>query len=152
MNKNKIAIIFVTLLILSCGGLYMNNKIKNDKQEQKEFLEKVTKIQEPYIKKYLDYYFNGIETITLTTTEQTPTGTIGINGYINNDKSLDFKATFDSDKPGSNMGLFHATSILDLRKSEVETPAKNMEEILKEERKKKRAEEKTSSTKNWFNI
>lgn len=149
--KNK-KYILLALLILTCGVLFMNYKIKENEKIEIEYLDSLADKQEPYIKKYLTYYFNGIETVTLTTKERIPTGTVGVHGYINNDPSLGFTATFDSDKPGSNMGLLPTFDITPMRKPESETPAKNMEEILKEERKKKRAEEKTSSTQNWFNI
>lgn len=58
----------------------------------------------------------------------------------------------DNPKPGKNMGIIMSDPLYEMAKPESETPAKNMEVILKEERKKKRAEEKTSSTQNWFNI
>lgn len=130
----------------------MNYKINEDQRKEQERLDLVAKEQEPYIEKYLNYNFNGIDTIEITKVENSPTNTIYISGYINNDKELDFAASFESSKPGSNMGLSIGQKFAEMAKPESETPAKNMEEILKEERNKKRAENKTSSTQNWFNI
>lgn len=149
--KKKTIVLFI-LFILTCGGLFMNYKINEDQQKGQERLDLVAKEQEPYIEKYLNYNFNGIDTIEITNVKNSPTNTIYISGYINNDKELDFVASFESSKPGSNMGLSIGQKFAEMAKPEAETPAKNMEEILKEERKKKRAEEKTSSTQNWFNI
>ncbi|MBC9786975.1 DUF1433 domain-containing protein [Carnobacterium maltaromaticum] len=150
--KKKISIVFSILFILTCGGLYMNHKIKENNEKQQEWLNKVVSEQEPYINKYLNYYYNGIESITLTESEQIPTGAVSIEGYVNNDKEKSFSIMLDNPKPGKNMGIIMSDSLYEMAKPESETPAKNMEEILKEERKKKRAEEKTSSTQNWFNI
>ena len=150
--KKNITIVLIILLILTCGGLLMNQKLKKDEQIKIKYLDQVKQDQEPYIEKYIRYYFNNIDTISLTTTEQIPTGAITIKGFINDNEKLDFTAFIDNPKPGSNIGLSYGEEFYELTKPESETPAKNMEEILKEERKKKRAEEKTSSTQNWFNI
>lgn len=48
----------------------------------------------------------------------------------------------DNPKPGKNMEIIMSDPLYEMAKPESETPAKNMEEILKEERKKKEQNKK----------
>lgn len=52
----------------------------------------ILKREGPRVEKFMKYNFEGIKKITIKSLEETPMGGYFLNGYINDDKDLDFSA------------------------------------------------------------
>ncbi|WP_342610549.1 DUF1433 domain-containing protein [Staphylococcus hsinchuensis] len=91
MNKNKLFfflfIVFIIIMLI-IGGIYIIHKKQKDCY---------TNAQEKRIDLYLNENLNGYKNLTLTNTKISPMGAFEIEGYVNHDKKLDFKASIWSE-------------------------------------------------------
>ncbi|KRM51741.1 DUF1310 family protein [Ligilactobacillus araffinosus] len=105
MNK-KIKIFLVILIpatILFLGGIFIENSkeeqhtemIRIAKEHQKEMDEQVRYGDKNHHIKAITYQWN--------TVEHNPMGGFELQGYVNNDKNLDFGISFDSDNGGKSI-------------------------------------------------
>ncbi|WKB36023.1 DUF1433 domain-containing protein [Terrilactibacillus sp. S3-3] len=109
--KTKIIIVLCALFVISLtiggyGWMKHEEQMKQE-SEKKTFITK----QEKRIVKFFKYNVPSFKSITFTGNDTTPTGGLFIDGYINNDKDLNFSAqislgagenNFDGDSDYSN--------------------------------------------------
>ncbi|MDM5187435.1 DUF1433 domain-containing protein [Bacillus sp. DX4.1] len=125
MKKNLIIVLSIICIIT--GGYFTMEYLK-----QKEKEEKFWKDQEARIEKYIHYNIKDVKSITFTKHEVNPMGVPSIDGYINDDKELDFIASISTTKDFEN----DFTRSRKLGKL-IKKPAKSVSEIEKEEKEKK---------------
>ncbi|GGC95752.1 DUF1433 domain-containing protein [Enterococcus wangshanyuanii] len=106
MKNNKVFISVVLVMLLLTGGLFIEKK-KNDDMK--------LDVQKKRIEEYIKYNYEAINSITFTDSKRVPTGGTYINGYINNDTSMDFsgwltpdtfEGNFDSSLQFENLSKF----------------------------------------------
>lgn len=126
MRKKRNLIVLTVLLVLiiiALGGVWMHNK----NVEEEAYWDK----QKERITLFLKYNYEGVDKITFEDTYKLPTGTVGIDGYVNDDKELDFSADIDS---GMNFEAGGSTSakLADMSKKEYRVKKKTVSDILKD--------------------
>ena len=107
MNKKIFWIpLSILLILLICGGgIYM--QIENHQREEKMEMIKIAKDHKKEMDEQVRYgdKDNHIKTITYEwdTVNHNPMGGFELQGYVNNDKNLDFGISFDSDNGGKSI-------------------------------------------------
>lgn len=86
-TKGKIVIIILIVGFICIGGMKMKLHIAEN-----EMKKEILKREGPRVEKFMKYNFEGIKKITIKSLEETPMGGYFLNGYINDDKDLDFSA------------------------------------------------------------
>ncbi|PHK49332.1 DUF1433 domain-containing protein [Staphylococcus edaphicus] len=86
-NKNKIFVLISIIVILLLVGLYLSHKNKKDTYFE---------TQKDRIDLYFKYNLKDYHTLKITKFEQNPMGGFFVDGYINNDKTLEFEAYISS--------------------------------------------------------
>ncbi|MFG3612761.1 DUF1433 domain-containing protein [Rummeliibacillus stabekisii] len=86
MKKNILFITVSILLLISAEGYFIYHHEKQEKQE-KYFTK-----QEQRVEKFLTYNIPRFKTVTFTKEDVSPMGLPYLEGYVNNDKRLDFVA------------------------------------------------------------
>lgn len=122
-KRNLIVLVVFLVLILVVGGIWMHNK----KSEEEAYWN----TQKERITLFLKYNYEGVDKITFEDTYKLPTGTVGIDGYINGDKELDFSADMDS---GMDFEAGGSTSakLAEMSKKEYRVKKKTVSDILKD--------------------
>lgn len=113
------------LLVISIGGYYMYQK----GQQENALWDK----QKPRIEKFYKYNYQRVESITFGKSYTFPNKTNVIEGYINNDKDLSFKAYVD---PGTNFESEGTVSkdLSKLLKPEFQSKVMSVTDIQKKEK------------------
>ncbi|MED1011913.1 DUF1433 domain-containing protein [Bacillus mycoides] len=123
----KIMILIVSAVMLIAGGYFTMEYLK-----QKEKEEQFWKVQEARVEKYIRYNIKDVQSITFTKHEVNPMGVPSVDGYINNDKELNFSASISTTKNFEDK-LSRSGKLGKL----VKKPEKSVSEIEKEEKEKK---------------
>ncbi|PGZ97131.1 hypothetical protein COE51_15225 [Bacillus pseudomycoides] len=122
MKKNIMLFISVMLII---AGAYFTIEYFKHKDKEKQFW----KEQEARIEKYIHYNVRDVQSISFTEHGVNPMGVPYIEGYVNNDKELDFNASIiNSEKFEEN---FNCSGKLDKL---IKKPEKSISEIKKEKK------------------
>ncbi|EJS45751.1 hypothetical protein ICG_05851 [Bacillus cereus BAG1X1-3] len=100
--------------------------------KKKEQEEKFWKAQKTRVEKYIRYNIEDVKSITFTEHKVSPMGVPHIQGYINNNKELDFIASISTTENFENK--FTRSGELD---EMIKKPAKSVSEIEKEKKEKK---------------
>ncbi|PEA56716.1 hypothetical protein CON64_00290 [Bacillus pseudomycoides] len=124
--KKKL-IVILSIIFIIAGGYFTMEYLK-----QKEKEEKFWKTQEARVEKYIRYNIKDVQSITFTKHEVNPMGVPSVDGYINNNKELNFSASISTTKDFENK----FSRSRELGKL-VKTPTKSVSEIEKEEKEKK---------------
>ena len=118
MNKKIFWIsLSILLILLICGGgIYM--QIENHQREEKMEMIKIAKDHKKEMDEQVRYGDKNhhIKTITYEwdTVEHNPMGGFELQGYVNNDKNLDFGISFDSDNGGKSIYCYEYTCAVQL--------------------------------------
>lgn len=118
MNKKIFWIsLSILLILLICGGgIYM--QIENHQREEKMEMIKIAKDHKKEMDEQVRYGDKNhhIKTITYEwdTVEHNPMGGFELQGYVNNDKNLDFGISFDSDNGGKSIYCYEYTCVVQL--------------------------------------
>lgn len=123
----KVMILVVSAVILIAGG-YIGMKYVEKKEQEERFWKK----QEARVEKYIHYNVKDVQSITFTKHEVNPMGVPSVDGYINNDKELNFSASISTTKNFEDK-LSRSGKLGEL----VKKPEKSVSEIEKEEKEKK---------------
>ena len=86
-NKNKIFVLISIIVLLLAVGLYLSHKNKKDTYFE---------IQKDRIDLYFKYNLKGYQTMKINNFKKSPMKGYFIDGYINDDKSLEFEAYISS--------------------------------------------------------
>lgn len=70
----------------------MKEQHEKKENKQEEAIQHIIKEEKPRIEKYLKYNYKNVKEVKITKVDQTPMGTIYLDGYINQNKELDFSA------------------------------------------------------------
>ncbi|MBY7136991.1 DUF1433 domain-containing protein [Bacillus sp. 12RED03] len=122
----KVIILVVSAIVLIAGGYFTMEYLK-----QKEIEEKFWKTQETRVEKYIHYNIKDVKSITFTKKDVSPMGVPSVEGYINNDKELNFSASISTTKNFEDK-LSRSGKLGEL----VKKPEKSVSEIEKEEKAK----------------
>ncbi|PHA96477.1 hypothetical protein COE79_27000 [Bacillus toyonensis] len=122
----KVIILVVSAIVLIAGGYFTMEYLK-----QKEIEEKFWKTQETRVEKYIHYNIKDVKSITFTKKDVSPMGVPSVEGYINNDKELNFTASISTTKNFEDK-LSRSGKLGEL----VKKPEKSVSEIEKEEKAK----------------
>ncbi|MCU5242987.1 DUF1433 domain-containing protein [Bacillus cereus] len=123
----KAIIIIISIIFIITGG-YLGMEYLQKKEQEGLFW----KQQETRIEKYIRYNIKDVQSITFTKHEVNPMGVPSVDGYINNDKELNFSASISTTKNFEDK-LSRSGKLGEL----VKKPAKSVSEIEKEEKEKK---------------
>ncbi|EPF02399.1 MULTISPECIES: DUF1433 domain-containing protein [Bacillus] len=123
----KVMILVVSAIVLIAGG-YLGMEYLQKKEQEGLFW----KQQETRIEKYIRYNIKDVQSITFTKHEVNPMGVPSVDGYINNDKELNFSASISTTKNFEDK-LSRSGKLGEL----VKKPEKSVSEIEKEEKEKK---------------
>ncbi|MES9694967.1 hypothetical protein CN639_20295 [Bacillus toyonensis] len=123
----KVMILVVSVVVLIAGG-YLGMEYLQKKEQEGLFW----KQQETRIEKYIRYNIKDVQSITFTKYEVNPMGVPSVDGYINNDKELNFSASISTTKNFEDK-LSRSGKLGEL----VKKPEKSVSEIEKEEKEKK---------------
>ncbi|WP_410984270.1 DUF1433 domain-containing protein [Bacillus cereus] len=123
----KVIILVVSVMLVIAGGYFTMEYL-----EQKEQEEKLWKVQEARVEKYIRYNVKDVKSITFTEHKISPMGVPHIKGYINDNRELWFDAGLDdNDIFESKLGCSGEFGKL------IKDPEKSVSEIEKEEKEKK---------------
>lgn len=86
-NKNKIFVLISIIVLLLAVGLYLSHKNKKDTYFE---------IQKDRIDLYFKYNLKGYQTMKINNFKKSPMKGYFIDGYINDDKTLEFEAYISS--------------------------------------------------------
>lgn len=116
-RKTILIISGVILVIALCiGGIYM--QIENHQREEKLEMIKIAKDHQKEMDEQVRYGDKNhhIKTITYEwdTVKHNPMGGFELQGYVNNDKNLDFGISFDSDNGGKSIYCYEYTCAVQL--------------------------------------
>ncbi|HDR7002314.1 TPA: DUF1433 domain-containing protein, partial [Bacillus cereus] len=120
----KAIIIIISIIFIITGG-YLGMEYLQKKEQEGLFW----KQQETRIEKYIRYNIKDVQSITFTKHEVNPMGVPSVDGYINNDKELNFSASISTTKNFEDK-LSRSGKLGEL----VKKPAKSVSEIEKEEK------------------
>ncbi|EJR48976.1 hypothetical protein IIO_06629 [Bacillus cereus VD115] len=123
----KVMILVVSAIVLIAGG-YLGMEYLQKKEQEGLFW----KQQETRIEKYIRYNIKDVQSITFTKHEVNPMGVPSVDGYINNDKELNFSASISTTKNFEDK-LSRSGKLGEL----VKKTEKSVSEIEKEEKEKK---------------
>ncbi|MGI8358862.1 DUF1433 domain-containing protein [Bacillus cereus] len=123
----KAIIIIISIIFIITGG-YLGMEYLQKKEQEGLFW----KQQETRIEKYIRYNIKDVQLITFTKHEVNPMGVPSVDGYINNDKELNFSASISTTKNFEDK-LSRSGKLGEL----VKKPEKSVSEIEKEEKEKK---------------
>ncbi|MED2710619.1 DUF1433 domain-containing protein [Bacillus toyonensis] len=123
----KAIIIIISIIFIITGG-YLGMEYLQKKEQEGLFW----KQQETRIEKYIRYNIKDVQSITFTKHEVNPMGVPSVDGYINNDKELNFSASISTTKYFEDK-LSRSGKLGEL----VKKPEKSVSEIEKEEKEKK---------------
>ncbi|MCU5274860.1 DUF1433 domain-containing protein [Bacillus cereus] len=123
----KAIIIIISIIFIITGG-YLGMEYLQKKEQEGLFW----KQQETRIEKYIRYNIKDVQSITFTKNDVSPMGVPSVEGYINNDKELNFSASISTTKNFEDK-LSRSGKLGEL----VKKPAKSVSEIEKEEKEKK---------------
>ncbi|EML6323928.1 DUF1433 domain-containing protein [Bacillus cereus ATCC 10876] len=123
----KAIIIIISIIFIITGG-YLGMEYLQKKEQEGLFW----KQQETRIEKYIRYNIKDVQSITFTKHEVNPMGVPSVDGYINNDKELNFSASISTTKNFEDK-LSRSGKLGEL----VKKPEKSVSEIEKEEKEKK---------------
>ncbi|MCU5667862.1 DUF1433 domain-containing protein [Bacillus cereus] len=123
----KAIIIIISIIFIITGG-YLGMEYLQKKEQEGLFW----KQQETRIEKYIRYNVKDVKSITFTKHEVNPMGVPSVDGYINNDKELNFSASISTTKNFEDK-LSRSGKLGEL----VKKPEKSVSEIEKEEKEKK---------------
>ncbi|EMK2594147.1 DUF1433 domain-containing protein [Bacillus cereus] len=123
----KAIIIIISIIFIITGG-YLGMEYLQKKEQEGMFW----KQQETRIEKYIRYNIKDVQSITFTKHEVNPMGVPSVDGYINNDKELNFSASISTTKNFEDK-LSRSGKLGEL----VKKPEKSVSEIEKEEKEKK---------------
>ncbi|TKH37236.1 DUF1433 domain-containing protein, partial [Bacillus cereus] len=122
----KAIIIIISIIFIITGG-YLGMEYLQKKEQEGLFW----KQQETRIEKYIRYNVKDVKSITFTKHEVNPMGVPSVDGYINNDKELNFSASISTTKNFEDK-LSRSGKLGEL----VKKPEKSVSEIEKEEKEK----------------
>ncbi|TKJ09009.1 DUF1433 domain-containing protein, partial [Bacillus cereus] len=122
----KAIIIIISIIFIITGG-YLGMEYLQKKEQEGLFW----KQQETRIEKYIRYNIKDVQSITFTKHEVNPMGVPSVDGYINNDKELNFSASISTTKNFEDK-LSRSGKLGEL----VKKPEKSVSEIEKEEKEK----------------
>ncbi|HDR7613991.1 DUF1433 domain-containing protein [Bacillus cereus group sp. N28] len=122
----KAVIIIISIIFIITGG-YLGMEYLQKKEQEGLFW----KQQETRIEKYIRYNIKDVQSITFTKHEVNPMGVPSVDGYINNDKELNFSASISTTKNFEDK-LSRSGKLGEL----VKKPEKSVSEIEKEEKAK----------------
>ncbi|MBK5347332.1 MULTISPECIES: DUF1433 domain-containing protein [Bacillus] len=125
----KVMILVVSAVMLIAGGYFTMEYLK---QKEKEKEEQFWKVQEARVEKYIRYNIKDVQSITFTKHEVNPMGVPSVDGYINNDKELNFSASISTTKNFEDK-LSRSGKLGEF----VKKPEKSVSEIEKEEKEKR---------------
>lgn len=127
MKKNKYIIGFTVFLFLisTLGGIYY---VKN--QEKKQEQDKYFTEQEKRVEIFLKFNTPEFKSIKFTKRDVSPMGIPYIEGYINDDKTLDFSADVEPNDHNFEGSLGMSTKLREMMNVDL----KNYSEIIKEEK------------------
>lgn len=94
MSKNKKIICLIIGIILIIGlitGIGVKKYMEHKKIEEQKIIDQF----KPSMEIYLKTYYNNIDTVTVDNVERIPTGSICLNGYVNNDTELKIHSFID---------------------------------------------------------
>ena len=123
----KAIIIIISIIFIITGG-YLGMEYLQKKEQEGLFW----KQQETRIEKYIRYNIKDVQSITFTKHEVNPMGVAYVDGYINNDKELNFSASISTTKNFEDK-LSRSGKLGEL----VKKPEKSVSEIEKEEKENK---------------
>ncbi|MFJ7765693.1 DUF1433 domain-containing protein [Bacillus toyonensis] len=123
----KAIIIIISIIFIITGGYLGMEYLQKEEQEGLFW-----KQQETRIEKYIRYNIKDVQSITFTKHEVNPMGVPSVDGYINNDKELNFSASISTTKNFEDK-LSRSGKLGEL----VKKPEKSVSEIEKEEKEKK---------------
>jgi len=127
IGMKKAIIIIISIIFIITGG-YLGMEYLQKKEQEGLFW----KQQETRIEKYIRYNIKDVQSITFTKHEVNPMGVPSVDGYINNDKELNFSASISTTKNFEDK-LSRSGKLGEL----VKKPEKSVSEIEKEEKEKK---------------
>ena len=122
----KAIIIIISIIFIITGG-YLGMEYLQKKEQEGLFW----KQQETRIEKYIRYNIKDVQSITFIKHEVNPMGVPSVDGYINNDKELNFSASISTTKNFEDK-LSRSGKLGEL----VKKPEKSVSEIEKEEKAK----------------
>jgi len=126
IGMKKAIIIIISIIFIITGG-YLGMEYLQKKEQEGLFW----KQQETRIEKYIRYNIKDVQSITFTKHEVNPMGVPSVDGYINNDKELNFSASISTTKNFEDK-LSRSGKLGEL----VKKPEKSVSEIEKEEKAK----------------
>lgn len=125
MIKRRKIFLSVIVLFLFLGSILIFMHYQKQKEDNKYF-----SIQEQRVEKFLKYNTSEFKSIKFTKRDVSPMGTPYIEGYINDDKTLDFSADVEPNDHNFEGSLGMSTKLREMMNVDL----KNYSEIIREEK------------------
>lgn len=126
MIKRRKILLSVIVLFLILGGILIYMYYQKQQEEENEYFS----IQEQRVERFFEYNTPQYKTITFTKRTISPTGRPRIQGFINNDKSLNFIAYVEPNNHNFEGSFGGTEKLRDMMNADL----KNYSEIIREEK------------------